>query len=388
VYIFSPSVANDEKWTVVLDQRGFLKRNRPLETFLKQHDRPDLLLLRDTPPGDEHSQKAIPVQSEKPRDLPPPQIVAMQTVKDEKGTYLNMKKQSVVEFPTKFQRAIPRGDRFVQDFDTEEVSKQWYRDFSERDNLFAKFEHAHDHDDFRNPTTTSGAQKQKEPASKIAPNGKITWYCVFDDNPDLLKRIMDNQQKIIDFMTEKKDQGFSKKTADRCLFIFDDLPGSELLSARKTADGFKKLMIRHRHLSASTIIVAQAYKCIVKVARVNISALCLFKIYNLEELKVIWEEYPMELDFETWMRMYTYATDDKYSFLFINLQNSKEQGQLFKNFTERLHYQPNNNNNNNNQKISETQNNPSKVKETPILKERSSPSSSDPRLAHKAQEAK
>jgi hypothetical protein len=61
--------------------------------------------------------------------------------------------------------------------------------------------------------------------------------------------------------------------------------------------------------------------------------LILFKIYNEKELEVIYDEYPMDMNFETWKRAYDYCTADDYSFMFYNTQAPKNM-RVMKNFTE------------------------------------------------------
>ncbi len=70
-----------------------------------------------------------------------------------------------------------------------------------------------------------------------------------------LKTIVDEQNAVIEYL---KRNGFSKHVANRTLFIFDDLVGSDLFSnARKNT--FKMLNTNHRHLSASLWMISQAF---------------------------------------------------------------------------------------------------------------------------------
>lgn len=342
VFVFSPSVNNDPKWMAVLDKPGFLAKNDKLESFLEKHGREDLLVRRDTAPGSSKKSAAFDVDMpQKSKKLKVPIIKTSggrsRFIKRNEGIFLNNEEGTCVienPAPPERRRAFPNGKLFSGLED--DIDSQWYIDhINDSTPLMEKFSRP---TDFRQKPQQQQQQKQRE--NKMCPNGKITMDCVFEDNPETLKAIMNLQQEICDFLKETKDQEFARFTLDRFLFIFDDLPGSELLSTRKSADAFKILMIRHRHLSASNIIVAQAYKCIITVARNNISALALFRMYNMEELRKIWEEYPMKLDFKTWMQMYTYATNETYSFLFLNIQPNSDPNfcRTYKNFTEPLMY--------------------------------------------------
>ena len=132
-----------------------------------------------------------------------------------------------------------------------------------------------------------------------------------------------------------KEGGSTKFLANRMLIIFDDLVGSSLFSQRKK-DPFKILNTTHRHYSASMLLVTQAYKEIPKTVRTNFSALIIFEIPNEKELDVIYEENPVGLKRDDWMKFYNYATEGAHDFMFINYQKPKNQ-RIMKNFTHILY---------------------------------------------------
>lgn len=146
-------------------------------------------------------------------------------------------------------------------------------------------------------------------------------------NESDLQEIVDQQQEMIDFL---KDHGYSKTLANRILIIFDDLVGSSLYN-RSQKSVFKTLNANHRHLSMSMLEVSQAYKEIPKTVRTNFTCLILFKMYNEQEKKVIYEEYPMGLSTSQWENVYRQCTKEPHSFMFID--TLKPEGlKIMKNF--------------------------------------------------------
>ena len=126
-------------------------------------------------------------------------------------------------------------------------------------------------------------------------DGKIPEECFYEDYTDEdLMSILDEQNAIIKLL---KKHGKSKYLANRILFIFDDLVGSVLFGGARQ-NPFKIFNTRHRHYSASILMVSQGYKEIPKTIRTNWSALILFEISNDKELEVIFEEFSMGMSKE------------------------------------------------------------------------------------------
>lgn len=163
-------------------------------------------------------------------------------------------------------------------------------------------------------------------------DGKIPNVCFMTDFCEkTLADILTEQKKVITLL---KKYGGSKYLANRILFIFDDLVGSSLFSSARESV-FKGFNTRHRHYSASIIMVAQGYKEIQKTVRTNWSCMILFEITNDKELEVIYEEFSMRLKRDEWQRVYEYCVKDEFSFLFYNVQRERNS-RIMKNFTETL----------------------------------------------------
>jgi hypothetical protein len=136
---------------------------------------------------------------------------------------------------------------------------------------------------------------------------------------DTLDKILARQKQIIDVL-KKHEQ--PKYLADRILLIFDDLVGSALFSSARD-NLFKGFNTRHRHYSASVIMVSQGYKEIPKTIRTNWSALILFEIANDKEVECIYEENTMGMHKNDWLEMYKYAITEPYSFMYMNAKKPK-----------------------------------------------------------------
>lgn len=161
-------------------------------------------------------------------------------------------------------------------------------------------------------------------------DARVPEECFMHDYTDAdLKEIVDEQNSIIAFL---KVNGYSKHTANKILFIFDDLVGSDLFSnARKSP--FKMLNTNHRHLSASIMMVSQAFTEIPKTVRTNFTCLILFEIFSEGEIKTIMEEYPMGMRKKQWLEAYAYCVEGDHNFLFYDIKKPKHL-RLMKNFTE------------------------------------------------------
>lgn len=91
---------------------------------------------------------------------------------------------------------------------------------------------------------------------------------------DDLEKLLSRQKAIVDALQKHNKP---KYLADRILLIFDDLVGSSLFSMAQD-NLFKGFNTRHRHFSASVIMVTQGYKEIPSTVRTNFTAMILFEM--------------------------------------------------------------------------------------------------------------
>lgn len=176
-------------------------------------------------------------------------------------------------------------------------------------------------------TALEGLVNAREEFSETIPEE----HYFHDYNEEALKSVMEEQMTLIKLL-KKYDE--PKYLANRILIVFDDLVGSSLFGGQRQ-NYFKGLNTRHRHYSASFIMVSQGYKEIPKTIRTNWTCLIVFEIGNEKEVEVIYEEWPMGLNRNDWMELYQHATKDDHSFLYINFQKPKRL-RLMKNFDEYL----------------------------------------------------
>lgn len=92
---------------------------------------------------------------------------------------------------------------------------------------------------------------------------------------------------------------------------------------------------RHRHYSASVIMVSQGYKEIPATVRTNWTCLILFEIANDREVFKIYEENTMGYKFPQWLEMLNHATKEDYGFFYLNSKKPKHL-RCMKNFDKVL----------------------------------------------------
>ena len=161
------------------------------------------------------------------------------------------------------------------------------------------------------------------------------FYSDYDD--ETFMEIMEEQKTMIDTL---KGHGLPKYYANRILIIFDDLVGSSLFSGTR-GSYFKGVNTRHRHYSASFIMVSQGYKEVPKTIRTNWTCLIVFEIGNEKEVGVIYEEFAMGLKLANWLTLYKFATEEEHDFLFIDFQKPRRL-RMMRNFDKILEYREEN----------------------------------------------
>lgn len=147
---------------------------------------------------------------------------------------------------------------------------------------------------------------------------------------DELQQMMDDQLEMI---AQIQRLGGTKHLANRWLLVLDDMVGSSLFSGRRS-NPFKRFVTSHRHLSASSWQVTQAFKELPKTARINYTGLITFRVPNQKELEALYEEFPNGMDRSTWMDAYDYCTEgDGFDFMYLNVKRPKRL-RLMKNFQQ------------------------------------------------------
>jgi len=144
----------------------------------------------------------------------------------------------------------------------------------------------------------------------------------FDEyDPDALENIIETQHKITNYMKKHK-----YKTLYQILIVIDDF--ADDVSFTRQSKLLHQLYVRGRHNSISTITSTQKYNVIAPIVRINATQLYVFRLRNYKDLEAIVEELSAVADKKTLLEIYHLATDEPFSFLFVNLM-SHDKNKMF-----------------------------------------------------------
>ena len=135
-------------------------------------------------------------------------------------------------------------------------------------------------------------------------------------DPEALHKIIDTQHKVIEFMKKK-----NIKTLYSILVVVDDFADSPEFSRHSKI--LHALYTRGRHNSISTITATQKFSAIAPIIRVNATELYIYRLRNYKDLETFIDEVSAVADKKTLMQIYTLATTEPYSFLYVNLRAKK-----------------------------------------------------------------
>ena len=140
-------------------------------------------------------------------------------------------------------------------------------------------------------------------------------------NPEALLRIITTQHKVIEF---QKKQNHKKLFS--VLVIVDDFADSTEVSRQSKL--LHSLYTRGRHNSISTITSTQKYSALAPIIRVNATEMYVYRLRNYKDLEAFVEEVSAVADKKTILDIYSMATREPYSFLYVNLR-ATDRNQLF-----------------------------------------------------------
>ena len=316
VMVFSPTVDNDGKWTTIRNMRGVVKPNHRLMNWWEQHKEKRENAKKEKKEEEDHKKEKQLAESMRKSHAGKVlhRTVQIQDVVSIRPAVLNKARKSMKPAP-------PMKDKYQLE--------EWRKSTKDR-NIPWKEGSKDGKDDGREAEEDIDWEAAEEYIKQCCKSdGKIRdcWvYTNYDEND--LTKILRGYQSLLRAV---KQDGKDKYWMDRVLFVFDDLVGSNLFSMSHKANPFKELNVRHRHYNASLILVTQAYKEVPKTMRTNASAHILFEIPSEAELESIYEENPVCLKKDEWLQVYKTATEEQYSFLFINYQQPRAH-QMGKNF--------------------------------------------------------
>lgn len=116
-----------------------------------------------------------------------------------------------------------------------------------------------------------------------------------------------------------------KKISAEFLFVFDDL-GSDLKS--ETVANLSKVIRHHGRAFYSTQFLTD----LTPSCRKQMDYALIFRSFNEDILKSLFESLDLSIDFETFVKIYNYATKDPFNFLYIDVRENKFR----KNFNEQI----------------------------------------------------
>lgn len=136
-------------------------------------------------------------------------------------------------------------------------------------------------------------------------------------NDEIIQSLIELQQERIDNLGRKK--------APKILLILDDC----VLEQGKNNKTIEHIFFKGRHYNINTIICSQNFYSLAPSIRLNCSHICVFKVNPMELEKLALNE---NIDPSIYKKYYEIATNDKYSFLYLDRKNKK----YFKNFIKIL----------------------------------------------------
>ena len=140
-------------------------------------------------------------------------------------------------------------------------------------------------------------------------------------DPEALRKIIDTQHKVIDYMKKK-----NMKKLYSVLAVVDDFADDPSFSRHSKI--LHALYTRGRHNSISTITSTQKFSAIAPIIRVNATELYVYRLRNYRDLETFLEEVSAVANKKTLMQIYNLATSEPYSFLYVNLR-AKTVSEMF-----------------------------------------------------------
>ena len=120
-----------------------------------------------------------------------------------------------------------------------------------------------------------------------------------------------------------------------CCLILDDIQGSSLINDGKR-DRLNQIIVSHRHIPLSIIVIAQSFKGVSRVLRLNATVVCVFKTSDKKELQDIYENVGNLITFEDFIELFKIATAKPHGFLAIDTETCDENKMFRNGFDEFL----------------------------------------------------
>ena len=99
------------------------------------------------------------------------------------------------------------------------------------------------------------------------------------------------------------------------------------------------LFTRGRHSLISTIVATQKFVAIHPIIRTNATELFVYRLRNQKDLDAFLEELSALYDKKTLLKLYQYATDQPFSFLYVKLTAHNRDDMFYMNLSAKLSVQ-------------------------------------------------
>ena len=154
--------------------------------------------------------------------------------------------------------------------------------------------------------------------------------CLFDHyDPEELENIIDTQRRVVEYMKSKK-----KKKLYQILILVDDFADDPSFS--RNSKLLHSLFTRGRHSMISTIVATQKFVAIHPIIRTNATELYVYRLRNQKDLDAFLEELSALYDKKTLLKLYQYATDAPFSFLYVRLNAQNRNDMFYMNLNKKL----------------------------------------------------
>jgi hypothetical protein len=152
----------------------------------------------------------------------------------------------------------------------------------------------------------------------------------FDEyDPEALTKIIDTQTQITEHMKKK---GRSKMF--QVLIVVDDFADDKSFSRNSRL--LHSLYTRGRHSFISTITATQVFNALSPIIRKNATELYCYRLRNYRDLETLVEELSALCPKQDLLQMYKEATEEPYSFWYINLCSKDVNNMFFVRFDHRF----------------------------------------------------
>jgi GTPase SAR1 family protein len=148
-------------------------------------------------------------------------------------------------------------------------------------------------------------------------------------DPAAMLHVIEEQRKVI---AVAKERGLKKLF--NILIVVDDFADDPRMSRQDRL--LHSLYTRGRHAFCSTIVATQKYRALSPVIRVNATALIVFRLRSEAELMAIVEETSAAYDRSTVIALVRHATEEPYSFLYLDLAAKRPDQMFWLRFEKRL----------------------------------------------------